>query len=76
MRLTPPLPPCNWGQVQGAYVPAVTYCHLSVDASFNYDLGYYQNGFWVQSGIPSLPFLDQSWNGKYLSPPLNGAVRR
>ncbi len=66
---------CVWGKVQDTYVPAVTFCVLTFETAFDFDLGYYQNGLWFQESKQTLPFLVQSWKGKYVSPPLNGAAQ-
>jgi hypothetical protein len=63
---------CNWGQVNNAYVPAVTYGTLVGETAFNNDLGSFVNGFWTQSSNISLPFLTQSLSGQYINPVLNG----
>jgi hypothetical protein len=74
---TPTLPKCNWGKVKDAYVPSVTFCHLTLKDNYDnsrFNLGLYKDGFWFDDKTYSLPFLNQSWEGTYKSPPLNGAA--
>lgn len=72
----PAKPRCDWGKVQDAYVPSVTFCHLKLQGGLDdsrKNLGYYEKGFWRQGQGYSLPFLLTSWDGRYQSPPPNGA---
>ena len=68
-------PKCIGGKIQNALVPAVTYCMLTFETVFDYDLGSYQKGFWTQSGNITLPFMAQSFTGQYVSPVLNSAIQ-